>query len=352
MSSDAFVATGDVNGDDTTGLLVGVYWGTGGEGHVYIYRGSAQFDTIPWLELSGGHGDSGEEFGISVASGGDVNKDGFQDVAVGAFQYGDGTNAPFTAGLVTGTWNYVEPGRSGKLYILYGGSPMDSVVDVSIIGRTDSSGLGAWCSSAGDIDTNQYGDVIASAMGDGKVACGTAYNWLGNMAMDTVPDAWLVGTPGYSNVGVRVACAGDVNGDGKDEVMMSNYSSTTSPLAVWVCKYTGPGVEETSVHSSKFIVHSKLYQNQPNPFSSQTAIRYSLPAMSHEPRTTSHTTLKVYNIADQLVKTLVNEPQEPGYYAVRWDGKDENGKPVASGVYFYRLQAGDFSATKKMILLR
>ncbi|MEW6684794.1 MAG: DNRLRE domain-containing protein [Candidatus Edwardsbacteria bacterium] len=112
-------------------------------------------------------------------------------------------------------------------------------------------------------------------------------------------------------------------------------------------------VEETSVHSSKFIVHSKLYQNQPNPFSSQTAIRYSLSAMSHEPRAISHVSLKIYNIAGQLVKTLVDEQRiANSEQRVIWDGTDESGKLVARGVYFYRLQVGDFSDTKKMILLR
>ncbi|MEW6686705.1 MAG: FlgD immunoglobulin-like domain containing protein, partial [Candidatus Edwardsbacteria bacterium] len=95
-----------------------------------------------------------------------------------------------------------------------------------------------------------------------------------------------------------------------------------------------------------------LGQNYPNPFSSQTAIRYSLSAISHEPSAISHTTLKIYNIAGQLVKTLVNEPQNPGYYAVRWDGKDEAGKKVSAGVYFYRLTAGNFTATRKMVLLQ
>ncbi|MEW6687036.1 MAG: FlgD immunoglobulin-like domain containing protein, partial [Candidatus Edwardsbacteria bacterium] len=66
----------------------------------------------------------------------------------------------------------------------------------------------------------------------------------------------------------------------------------------------------------------------------------------------SKVSLKIYNVAGQVVKTLVNEPQEPGYYAVRWDGKNESGVGVASGVYFYRLRAGDFTATKKMILVK
>lgn len=88
-----------------------------------------------------------------------------------------------------------------------------------------------------------------------------------------------------------------------------------------------------------------LSQSYPNPFNTNTVIRYQLPVISE-------VSLKVYNIQGQLVKTLVNEKRAPGYYTARWDGKNDNGKEVSSGVYFYRLNAGGFLATKKMILLR
>ncbi|MEW6685965.1 MAG: T9SS type A sorting domain-containing protein [Candidatus Edwardsbacteria bacterium] len=111
------------------------------------------------------------------------------------------------------------------------------------------------------------------------------------------------------------------------------------------CGQGGGGAQTATINYQPSTINYQLCQNYPNPFSSQTAIRYSLSAMSH-------TTLKIYNIAGQLVKTLVNEPQKPGYYAVRWNGKNQSGVSVASGVYFYRLRAGDFTATKKMVILR
>ncbi|MEW6686467.1 MAG: hypothetical protein AB1393_09740 [Candidatus Edwardsbacteria bacterium] len=142
-----------------------------------------------------------------------------------------------------------------------------------------------------------------------------------------------------------------------------------------VFKISAVGVEETSVHSSKFIVHSKLYQNQPNPFTESTEIRYQIAdnrlQMTDKPSSVishqSSVSLKIYNVAGQLVKTLVNEvtppfppltptsPSPQGEGRVRsvvWDGRDESGKPVAPGVYFYRLKAGDFTDTKKMVLSR
>lgn len=83
-----------------------------------------------------------------------------------------------------------------------------------------------------------------------------------------------------------------------------------------------------------------LKQNYPNPFNAATVIRYRLPV-------TSHVTLKVYNLPGQEVATLVNKQLKRGNYEVMWDAA---GFP--SGVYFYRLQAGELASTGKMILLK
>ena len=66
----------------------------------------------------------------------------------------------------------------------------------------------------------------------------------------------------------------------------------------------------------------------------------------------AYTTLKIYNILGKQVRTLVHEPKGAGSYKVFWDGKDETGKAVASGIYFYQLTAGDYKQTKKMTLIR
>jgi len=87
-----------------------------------------------------------------------------------------------------------------------------------------------------------------------------------------------------------------------------------------------------------------LSQNYPNPFNSTTLIRYQLPA-DGGPRTA--VSLEVYNILGQKVATLVDEKQTPGYKAVTW-----NTRGMASGIYFYRLKAGKFTAIKRMVLLK
>lgn len=86
-------------------------------------------------------------------------------------------------------------------------------------------------------------------------------------------------------------------------------------------------------------------QNYPNPFNPRTAINYQLPVQSD-------VTINVYDIQGRLVKTLVNETKEAGGYTAVWTGIDNNGRSVSSGVYFYRIKAGDFERTKQMVLLR
>ena len=88
-----------------------------------------------------------------------------------------------------------------------------------------------------------------------------------------------------------------------------------------------------------------LNQNYPNPFNPITEIVYHLPYKCE-------VNLRIYNVLGQLVKTLVNEEQETGKYKMQWDGTDEIGKVLSSGIYFYRLEAGDFNQVKRMILLK
>ncbi len=95
-----------------------------------------------------------------------------------------------------------------------------------------------------------------------------------------------------------------------------------------------------------------LYQNYPNPFNPHTTIPFTVHGSRETVDGSTPTTLKIYNIRGQLVRTLMNEKMIPGYYEVIWDGKDEKGKDVAIGIYFYRLKTKDYKKTKKMLLLR
>jgi hypothetical protein len=89
-----------------------------------------------------------------------------------------------------------------------------------------------------------------------------------------------------------------------------------------------------------------LEPNFPNPFNPTTTIRFSLPSREA-------VDLRVYGIDGRRVATLIGgDSFDPGRYAVDWDGRSESGRPAASGVYFFRLAAGPFQETRKMVLVR
>ena len=88
-----------------------------------------------------------------------------------------------------------------------------------------------------------------------------------------------------------------------------------------------------------------LSQNWPNPFNPSTTIAFGL-------RDRGRVSLRIYDAAGRLVASLVDEIRPAGRYEENWDGTDGAGSAAASGVYFYRLHAGAFEATRKMILLR
>lgn len=93
-----------------------------------------------------------------------------------------------------------------------------------------------------------------------------------------------------------------------------------------------------------------LFQNYPNPFNPATTFRFNIQGSKF--KVPLHTTLKIYNVLGQRVKTLVDEPKKPGNYEVIWDGKDDKGKEVASGIYFYKLTVGSGQEVRKMVLLK
>jgi len=103
---------------------------------------------------------------------------------------------------------------------------------------------------------------------------------------------------------------------------------------------TGIGGDEAAAPARFF-----LAQNYPNPFNPSTSISYGLPS-------DSHVKLEVFNLLGQKVRTLIDGPQNAGYKTVVWDGRDAFGKSVASGVYFYRLNAGEHQDTRKMLMVK
>jgi immune inhibitor A len=110
----------------------------------------------------------------------------------------------------------------------------------------------------------------------------------------------------------------------------------------------GTGVFDSEEEYTNVPKSVELLQNYPNPFNPTTSIRFTVNAG----RSPLPTSLKIYNIRGQLVRTLVDEDKPGGDYLILWDGKDDGGEPVPSGIYFYKLTAGSSSQVKKMVLLK
>ena len=121
---------------------------------------------------------------------------------------------------------------------------------------------------------------------------------------------------------------------GEAESFASNHDSGTME------DLTGTDDERLIVPENFFIS-----QNYPNPFNPVTTISYGLPAGAD-------VRIEIYNILGQNVRTLVDERQAAGYRSVIWDGNDDSGNQVSTGVYFYRIEADDYQASKKMLLIK
>ena len=117
-------------------------------------------------------------------------------------------------------------------------------------------------------------------------------------------------------------------------------SGTNKDIDVWI-KDIVLDVREQKQTPVKFV----LENNFPNPFNPETTIKYGIAK-------TSRVTLTIYNVTGQKIKTMINEEKQPGLYSAKWDGKNDPGQKVSSGIYIYRLQSGNYAAAKKMIFLK
>lgn len=124
------------------------------------------------------------------------------------------------------------------------------------------------------------------------------------------------------------------------DTLRSDTLCVCTDFMVKKCHYSDVDTEETDQ-----IAAFSLRQNYPNPFNPETDICYSLTKAEN-------VKLTIYNILGQKIRTLVDEYQPAGTKTAHWDGKDENGNSVNSGIYFYRITAGQFSQTKKMVLMK
>jgi len=118
------------------------------------------------------------------------------------------------------------------------------------------------------------------------------------------------------------------------------YTEGESDIIEVVFTYTGEDTGNPIIPAK-----TALSGNYPNPFNPTTTIQYQL-------KENSHVNLEIFNMKGQKVKTLVNTDMEAGYHNAVWNGTDQNGRGVSSGIYFYKMKAGRYTSTKKMILMK
>jgi hypothetical protein len=196
----ALAPAGDVNGDGFVELAVGAYRAASGAGRVYLFAGGAGgLGSSPIVTLNGRDG-ADADFGFAVAPAGDVNGDGYADLIVGA---------PTALSLV------------GRAYVFLGGAAGLATTPAAAWTSPDGRGsnFGLVVAGAGDVNGDGFADVLVAAPG-AMTATGRVYLYLGGAAgLPAAATAVLTGPDGtLSDFGGAVACAGDVNGDGYADV--------------------------------------------------------------------------------------------------------------------------------------
>ena len=207
-------SAGDVNGDGYDDVIIGAYGNDGGgsmAGEAYVYHGSAS-----GLSTTSAWSDQGEAasdlFGNSVAGAGDVNGDGYDDVIIGAYGNDDGGS------------------YAGEAYVYHGSSAgLSATPDWYDQGEAADDNFGYSVAGAGDVNGDGYDDVIVGAYGndDGGIMAGEAYVYHGSssgLTQDAAPNWYDQGEAAHDYFG-RVASAGDVNGDGYDDVIVGAYGN-------------------------------------------------------------------------------------------------------------------------------
>ncbi len=175
--------------------------------------------------------------------------------------------------------------------------------------------------------------VLAKALAEAKVAEAQAF--AGNPETDS-----------------RIAAAQADLADAESEIADGDYDRAVKEYRdAWydarIGLEHGRGLRKTDDDSVTAALPANfvLEQNYPNPFNPSTTIAFSLPEASS-------ITLRIYNINGQLVRTLLSNMLDAGNHSINWDGRSDNGTRASSGIYIYRVVAGDFSAARRMILLK
>ncbi len=202
----SLAGAGDVNGDGYDDLLVGAYLYDSGEvdeGAVLLYLGGGNFNAVADAILQSNQVSA--YHGKSVAAAGDVNRDGYADVVVGAPSFDNGQS------------------NEGAAFLYLGGASFNTSADAQLEGNQIDAAMGTSVAGAGDVNKDQYSDLLVGArwFDNGQVNEGAVFVYYGGPgAFNQTADAQLGGDQANAEAGTAVAIAGDVNRDGYDDVLV------------------------------------------------------------------------------------------------------------------------------------
>ena len=319
--------TGDINGDGFPDYVTSRYGGT--PSYILIFFGSAILDSVPDLQIWSPFDESGMgsgHFGYKIVPLGDINQDGYDDF------------------IVT---HSVSPAC-----IFYGGNPFDTIPKILQY-------PGEIANACGDINNDGWED-IAIGFTSFDYGSGKIFVYFGGSDMDTIADISIKDDdvflpPWWENpwhFGQSVGSAGDFNGDGIDDLVVGAHTISQPDwnegcIFILAGSDTLPTEADDEPTQSLPTRYNLLKQNYPNPFNSSTVIEYTL--WGHAERRIE---IAVYNILGQRVALLKDCTETGGSHSVTWDGMDDLGNSVPSGIYFYVLKSSGQTQTRKMLFLK
>jgi hypothetical protein len=252
---------------------------------------------------------------------------------------GDGKLEMYVAGIT-------DVDNPGNIHFIGSTNDVSTLSTSSVITLTpDLVAVDSWSyesASIGDLDGNGKMDYIVAGGGRKEIF---RYEYIGGPVADpasyTMSTIYKDETPGHADWVFKFLWMGeDLDGDGKKEIIITNRNpnvDSDDERIIVLEVVSGTGVEGAE---GELPASFSLAQNYPNPFNPSTTIEFALPR-------NSYVTLAVFNALGQRVATLLEGEQTAGYHQAAFDAAG-----LASGVYLYRLQAGDFVQTRRLVLMR